>query len=473
MPVRRRRTTPVLVLTALVAALLAMVSPAQPAGAGVIQEGFTFYGALATTATTSDLYLIDSVTGAADPIGPIGYAVTGLAIDPTTGVLYGSTSNNSANSPGSLITIDSSTGAGTFVGSYGIDGHTAADITFGPDGTLYGLFEPSFDDLATIDKTTGAATVIGDAGFGSYGSGIDYDPDAGTVLWAASGDSGSFRSINTTTGASTELFTLSGDTGRSIAAMTTGCDGDLWAVRLETSGARPAELVTIDRSDGTLDVVAPTINQLDALAADCASFDVEVAPAYDRAVPTFDWNVVDDVCISGTSGTVLDTNSEPVDGATVTVDTPNSGTVTFADDVPASFYLLSITCLTADGTVEGFGFMAFARGTVNKAVEGTAPAGAAYTIAVACDDDGGGAYTDDFDFPATGGSASFVIYEGVICDVEETDDGGATSSSQSADVLDFLEEPSDESVTVTNVFGARSTAPPAARPVTATPTFTG
>jgi hypothetical protein len=60
----------------------------------------------------SDLYLVDTTTGATTSIGPIGFAVTGLAVDPISHTLYGSTSMNSPNSPGSIITIDKATGAG-------------------------------------------------------------------------------------------------------------------------------------------------------------------------------------------------------------------------------------------------------------------------------------------------------------------------------------------------------------------------
>src|SRR5688572_9969630 len=64
----------------------------------------------------SNLYTVDTATGATSSLGPIGFAVTGLAVDPTTGKLYGSTSMQSPSNPGSIITINKSTGAGTLVG---------------------------------------------------------------------------------------------------------------------------------------------------------------------------------------------------------------------------------------------------------------------------------------------------------------------------------------------------------------------
>ena len=45
----------------------------------------------------SNLYMVDTATGATTSIGPIGFAVTGLAVDPNSGTLYGSTSMLSPN----------------------------------------------------------------------------------------------------------------------------------------------------------------------------------------------------------------------------------------------------------------------------------------------------------------------------------------------------------------------------------------
>ena len=86
----------------------------------------------------SDLYTVNTATGATTSLGPIGFAVTGLAVDPTTGTLYGSTSMQSPSNPGSIIAINKTTGAGTLVGSIGMPGEEVADLTFDAAGTLYG-----------------------------------------------------------------------------------------------------------------------------------------------------------------------------------------------------------------------------------------------------------------------------------------------------------------------------------------------
>ena len=88
-PTRRVRavTAAFLLAGAFLAAVLAPpASAAPPPG---------LYGATGVlgndTAPPSNLYRIDPSTGAATTVGPIGYAVGGLALDPTAGVLYGVT----------------------------------------------------------------------------------------------------------------------------------------------------------------------------------------------------------------------------------------------------------------------------------------------------------------------------------------------------------------------------------------------
>ncbi len=78
-----------------------------------------------------NFYSIDPATGTATLIGPIGFGVTGMAFAPD-GTLYGTTSEGGL-SLGSLITIDTATGAGTLVGQMddaaGVN-NKLRDITF-------------------------------------------------------------------------------------------------------------------------------------------------------------------------------------------------------------------------------------------------------------------------------------------------------------------------------------------------------
>src|SRR2546423_15055363 len=101
------------------------------------------YGAIGN-GTLSDLYILNPSNGSvvAD-LGPTGFSISGLRFDPTTGVLYGSTTNFAGGVPQSLIRLNPATGMGTLVGSLGVPGHSAADIAFTRGGQLYGWLEPS------------------------------------------------------------------------------------------------------------------------------------------------------------------------------------------------------------------------------------------------------------------------------------------------------------------------------------------
>src|SRR2546423_7536356 len=123
-----------------------------------------------TSGAAGRLYSINPNTGAGTQIGflqdGIGdpFGVTGLAWDNLTGVLYGSTSNNSATTPGALVTIDPNTGTVTLVGLFAA-GSTMADLTFDPTtGNLYGIAALT-GNLYNINMLTGTALLVGNAGF--------------------------------------------------------------------------------------------------------------------------------------------------------------------------------------------------------------------------------------------------------------------------------------------------------------------
>ena len=219
--------------------------------------------------TNSNLYIINPANGAViSTVGPIGFAITGMAVHPVTGVLYGSTSGNSPSNPRSLITINKTTGAGTLVGQMSALG-PVADITFTPDGTLYGWLEPGQDDLVTINLTTGLATVVGNSGLSTFGSGIASDA-SGTLYFAGDGANQELRTVNRTTGLTTVVATMSGSPQPSDAipalafqpgtGVLFGLDG--------LDGNPNVSLITINTTTGVVTNRGATVTNADAIAFD-------------------------------------------------------------------------------------------------------------------------------------------------------------------------------------------------------------
>jgi len=181
-------------------ALLALGTPLT-ASAQVRLFGTRGYGG-----ATSTLVELNPATGAViATIGTVGYGVNGLDVDPTTGTLYGATRYEDPSFNG-LITINTTTGAGTPVGAVNwgqSDPLAITNITVSSTGAMYGWSEWC-DCLVSIDKATGVATQIG-TGVGSWQNGLSFDN--ADVLYMVNGD-GAFYTIDTTTGVGTYQGTL-------------------------------------------------------------------------------------------------------------------------------------------------------------------------------------------------------------------------------------------------------------------------
>ncbi|MGK2949082.1 MAG: DUF5979 domain-containing protein [Acidimicrobiales bacterium] len=233
--------------------------------------------------------------------------------------------------------------------------------------------------------------------------------------------------------------------------------------------------------------VATTVLLAPGLPAQAgAGVSLDSEPTGNRLVPEFTFGPAGEepVCDSPVVTIYFDEGaaSELDPDDVIEFDSPLSGT--FAPGAaPAGFYELEIICEDGEFTETFFASFAFARLTIDKVVEGTAPAGTTFTVEALCDDsegegDEGGAFTEERTFEASGGSAAVVLYSGAVCTVTETDDGGATSSTITDGTSDFLPAPVDLTSTVTNVFAASTptptpTPPGAAQPVVAAPSFTG
>ena len=136
-------------------------------------------------ATGAVTHVVDLQTPSPDPLdGKVDPHIDGIAIHPSTGVMYGAYSAWASKSY--LVTIDTNTGELTLVGGPSGDaGYTGVDdiedLSFRADGTLYaalgdqGAFgdDPSgsFEGLVILDTQTANATAVGE--YGDYLQGGD------------------------------------------------------------------------------------------------------------------------------------------------------------------------------------------------------------------------------------------------------------------------------------------------------------
>lgn len=196
-----RICVPILVAAALLVA--------RPTYAASILFGVSLNGHSSGSPGPSSLYTIDPVTGAGTLVGNIGYAVNSLAVDPATGILYGSTTSWSGAFNG-LLAIDPTTGAATEVGAFGAGFTSILGLTFNSAGQLFGWHDPSDDDLVSINLSTGAATIVGDSGL-STGAHILAFNAADALLLVQGTEQ---FDINTSTGLASSLGFLSFTPGR-------------------------------------------------------------------------------------------------------------------------------------------------------------------------------------------------------------------------------------------------------------------
>lgn len=160
----------------------------------------------------SKLYSINPTTWATTLVGATGYAsVSGLSFD-TNGTLYGSASDDA--SPGAsgkfLITLNPLTGASTLVGAFSgaTTGAVDALAINSSTGVMYGTFG-SNGSLFTINKATAAVSLLGAltdlttnqplSATGVTIAGLDFDPADGTLYASTGSGDGRILSINPAT----------------------------------------------------------------------------------------------------------------------------------------------------------------------------------------------------------------------------------------------------------------------------------
>ncbi len=249
----------------------------------------TLWGA---TSGTGSLYTISPVTGAVTLAhalvgasnGGLTYGMKGLAFQPGTGTLYGATSPDSPNSGNSLVTINPANGQVTVIGPTGT-GRPYTDLSFAPNGTLYGwLFGSGATtiSLASVNLTTGAGTSLGSPQTpvaAPDGGGIAVNA-SGVIYVAANGHlnapcsptlncSGALWTINPANGAPTTIGTLTGGPGSAptFTSLTFSPSGILYGIEGGDGGAS-WNLITISLTQGGPN--APTITAVENAASNIA-----------------------------------------------------------------------------------------------------------------------------------------------------------------------------------------------------------
>jgi photosystem II stability/assembly factor-like uncharacterized protein/methionine-rich copper-binding protein CopC len=221
------------------------------------------------------LFTLNATTGSKlTDIGPVGFNVTGMAFHPASGILYGTTggSDPTGGHPQSLVQINTTTGAGTWLGIIKDGGNHSMnfpDISFRSDGRLYGFSK--FDSkLYTIDitscngtsDTNCLATKVGDTAIGGSGFGIAFD-SANNLYFFSNSDNGYYQ-IDPDT--SDMLFSpdFSNPFGYNLVAAAFDGSSTLYASRMGFS-----DLVTVDiSSDNSITSLGNTADMeyMDAIA---------------------------------------------------------------------------------------------------------------------------------------------------------------------------------------------------------------
>jgi Repeat of unknown function (DUF6923) len=233
-------------------------------GAAFPARASTLYGST-SAGGAGELWILNPANGAAvQDVGALNdslannYAVTGLAFDPVTGVLYGSTGGRTGTD---LLTIDPTTALVTVIGSYNVGGATMTDLAFDSAGNLYGISSVGGANLYTINLATGQATEVGPSGVSfTAGGGLAISP--GGVFYGTP-TSPQFGTYDPNSGAFNLLAPPSSypaGVGTSYAAL--AFDGNtLYGIDLGT----PPHLVTFDTAGNITDIGATPL-RIDGIA---------------------------------------------------------------------------------------------------------------------------------------------------------------------------------------------------------------
>jgi len=308
---------------------IAAFAPADFPGAGELIGGSVY-----VLDGLNNLYEIDPNTGAVlnttvvAPAPPGGETWSGMALDPTTGIVYASSTSIAGSS---LFTIDVGTSTSTLIGAMP---NQACNIGIAIDGAgdLYG-YDICVDQLYSIDKGTGADTLIGSIGFdANFGQGMGWD-QATDTLYMAAFNNGTFqpelRAVDRGSGNTTLVGVLGSTTPGVLVqlpmlGLPIGGGPDVpWldeTPKLGTVLADDSLDIQVDFDASVPEVDQPGDYYADLDVLNDTPYGKLTVPVTMTVVPPADWGKIE--------GTVTDACTyDPIEGATV-----NIGAIVVATD---------------------------------------------------------------------------------------------------------------------------------------------
>ena len=221
------------------------------------------------------LYTVDPASGNATLVGSIGInSVMSIAFLPDGRLIGAATPDAGFTEKVELIEIDTTTGAGTVIGTVGTVsggkcGRMPGMTYHGGLGQLLGYADGCFgsdpEGLYRIDPATGVGTSIGGSGFTLGGNGLAWD-SATDTLYATPHDAGALVTLDAATSAAT---VVGGTLPAPIGALTIDpSSGELFGSLRTSMAGQPktGDLIRIDKVTGLMTTVGPTGVYLDSLA---------------------------------------------------------------------------------------------------------------------------------------------------------------------------------------------------------------
>ena len=179
---------------------------------------------------------IDGSNGTASSIGSSGFTGLNSLGRNSAGVFFSVAGNPLFTTDSTLIRLDPSTGAGTSLGTItGLPAGTIRELAFSPSDVLFAIVNGGgpfgtgvVDDLYTINLSTRVPTLIGSTKFPGV-QGLAFAPDGTLYGWDVEG--AGLITLNSSTGAGSDVNTLVGEAGVDIQGLAVGPDGTLYGAR--------------------------------------------------------------------------------------------------------------------------------------------------------------------------------------------------------------------------------------------------